>query len=186
MAGSRRPPRVPDIGSRTGLCACGCGERTRIATRTSSRDGTIRGQPTLYVHASHKVRGVPAEYVEDPASGCWVWQLRLNRKGYGSKHCPRTGRSRMAHRVYWERAHDATLDESTHLHHLCGNPSCVNPSHLEPVSPGEHGGGREVRAIRRLAAAGVASEVIAHAFGIHLDRVDDVLKLAQGYAENGW
>lgn len=43
-----RAPRafVPNPG---GLCLCGCGERTQIATYTCQRDGYVKGEPKRYI-----------------------------------------------------------------------------------------------------------------------------------------
>lgn len=72
-----------------------------------------------------------ATHVLDPHTGCWVWQGAKSR-GYGLKW--RDGKSRLAHRVYYEQVHGPadTLD------HLCRNKACVNPDHLEPCSRGEN------------------------------------------------
>lgn len=42
---------MPD--QRTGLCECGCGERTRIASRTYTARGWVKGQPIRYVAGHH-------------------------------------------------------------------------------------------------------------------------------------
>ena len=36
---------IPD-----GICHCGCGEKTKIASKTSMRDGWIKGQPLKFVN----------------------------------------------------------------------------------------------------------------------------------------
>lgn len=33
-----------------GLCHCGCGGRTKIASRTSAKDGTKKGEPCRYIY----------------------------------------------------------------------------------------------------------------------------------------
>ena len=43
----------------------------------------------------------------------------------------------LAHRVYYER-HVGPVPEGLELDHLCRNPGCVNPEHLEPVTHAEN------------------------------------------------
>jgi len=39
-----------------GYCACGCGERTPISTRTDKRYGAIKGEPRRYVYGHNDSR----------------------------------------------------------------------------------------------------------------------------------
>lgn len=68
----------------------------------------------------------------DRAGDCWEWVGTKYPNGYGYfTH----GRSRrMAHRVTWELWHERELPTSLVVDHLCRNPGCVNPQHLEAVS----------------------------------------------------
>lgn len=65
-------------------------------------------------------------------SGCWEWIGARTPLGYG-----RVGTLDYAHRKYYERAHGA-IPDGMDLDHLCRNPSCVRPDHLEPVTRGEN------------------------------------------------
>lgn len=67
-------------------------------------------------------------------SGCWVWMGCCNSKGYG--HC-KGGRSILAHRVVYEML-AGEIPDGLVLDHLCRVTSCVNPSHLEPVTEAEN------------------------------------------------
>jgi hypothetical protein len=46
-----------------GLCQCGCGQKTKIAGRTSARDGTFRGYPLTYLHGHHLKGRTPGRFV---------------------------------------------------------------------------------------------------------------------------
>lgn len=37
-----------------GLCLCGCGAKTTVATKTNRRLGHVRGKPIRYVHGHHR------------------------------------------------------------------------------------------------------------------------------------
>lgn len=67
---------------------------------------------------------------------CWMWLAARDRFGYGCTSLGR-GRSRRAHRVIYEWLVGPIPDGLT-LDHLCRNKSCVNPSHLEPVTMAEN------------------------------------------------
>lgn len=71
----------------------------------------------------------------DAMGPCWVWTAGKNAAGYGT--FGHAGKSKLAHRLAyeWERGElSADLD----LDHLCRNPACVNPAHLEPVTHTEN------------------------------------------------
>ncbi len=61
--------------------------------------------------------------------GCWLWTGAANR-GYGRVQVK--GKTRYAHREVYQRLVGPI--EADTLDHLCRQPSCVNPRHLEPVS----------------------------------------------------
>jgi len=73
---------------------------------------------------------VPA-YIVDEDTGCWNWNRYKTGLGYGVTSVNR--KPRAAHRVYWERE-NGPVPEGLELDHLCRNPSCVNPAHLEAVT----------------------------------------------------
>ena len=71
-------------------------------------------------------------YHIDPASGCWVWQLGLNRQGYG---CSTDANTTFisSHRLSYI-IHKGQIPAGLEIDHLCRNTSCCNPDHLEAVT----------------------------------------------------
>ena len=67
--------------------------------------------------------------------GCWLWEGGQDRKGYGRFWLD--GETRGAHRAGYILL-VGPIPDGLQLDHLCREPSCVNPSHLEPVSPAEN------------------------------------------------
>lgn len=67
-------------------------------------------------------------------TGCWECP-NGDRAGYGRVGVKTaTGwKSQLAHRVVYE-ALRAEIPDGLHTDHLCRNPSCCNPWHLEPVT----------------------------------------------------
>lgn len=67
---------------------------------------------------------------------CWLWTGRLDA-GYGRMYLA-SGAGRVgAHRFSYE-LHISPIPEGLHIDHLCRTPACVNPAHLEPVTPLEN------------------------------------------------
>lgn len=74
---------------------------------------------------------------------CWLWMgarrgAYKDGEGYGS-FLAEIGTLRIvpAHRWSWEHA-NGPIPEGLHIDHLCANPPCVRPDHLEPVTPAEN------------------------------------------------
>lgn len=75
-------------------------------------------------------------------SGCWLWTASRKSTGHRQMAEPRASRGEAqrvsaTHRISWE-LHRGLIPEGWHVHHLCENPSCCNPSHLVLLSPSEH------------------------------------------------
>lgn len=67
-------------------------------------------------------------------SGCWEWRRKLSA-GYPVVRI--AGKTLAVHRLVLEAKHEAPLG-SQHAHHICANPACVNPEHLQPVTHREN------------------------------------------------
>lgn len=124
---------------------------------------------------------------------CWEWKAAQDPSGYGRIGIDRT-RSRLAHHVSFYLAHDLDPRGSVVMH-LCDNPPCVNPAHLElgthrtnaqdKVSKRRHAGGRltgekhgrtrlsdeQASAVRCLLANGFSVNACARIFGISVNPI---------------
>lgn len=116
-----------------GLCQCGCGEATEIATRNRTKPPMVAGRPTLFVKGHHRK---PDRVLIDSNTACWEWQLTTNTEGYGN--CWYEGRLQPAHRVAYKLLIGEIPEWADDLHHKCENRRCVNPGHLEPITTQKH------------------------------------------------
>lgn len=65
-------------------------------------------------------------------AGCWIWLGRRDKRGtYGM------GSKSMAHREMFV-LHGGEIPPGYEIDHLCLTTLCVNPAHLEPVTPEEN------------------------------------------------
>lgn len=121
-----------------GFCHCGCGQKTNPSRQTDTKRGFVRGEPHRFCR--HHQRPKPKAKFKIEACGyetpCWIWQAALNSGGYGTT-TDGSGRGVMAHRLVYEH-YRGTIPEGLFLDHLCRNPACVNPDHLEPVTNSEN------------------------------------------------
>ena len=85
-----------------------------------------------------------ADKIEVASNGCWIWiawiEKRAPRKlSYGKVWWD--GTMRYAHRVIYTLL-VGPIPVGLQLDHVkdrgCQGPPCVNPNHLEPVTPGEN------------------------------------------------
>lgn len=68
-------------------------------------------------------------------SGCWLWTGSLTSDGYGQFRWG--NKNNTAHRFSFV-LHGGELVDGMHLDHLCRVRECVNPAHLEQVTPREN------------------------------------------------
>jgi hypothetical protein len=118
---------------------------------------------------------------------CWTWQLIKTQPGKGGLggygKITVKGKNFLAHRWYYEQAH-GPIPEGLQLDHLCQNRDCVNPDHMEPVTPLENTRRsrsskltlEQAQEIERLAQSGLSSYKIAPRFGVTRQTVDLIRK----------
>ena len=66
---------------------------------------------------------------------CWIWTGAKQSRGYGCVLWE--GRVQLAHRVLYELT-NGPFPPGLQPDHLCRNKDCVNPDHIEPVTPAEN------------------------------------------------
>ena len=69
---------------------------------------------------------------------CALWLGHRLPTGYGTLSNPETGESEYAHRVSWKLKTGREIPDGMVIRHLCHQPSCVRPSHLELGTPTEN------------------------------------------------
>lgn len=67
---------------------------------------------------------------------CWLWTGTRSQAGYGRVSLD-NARTTGAHRISYELV-VGPIPAGLVLDHLCRNPPCVNPAHLEPVTTREN------------------------------------------------
>ena len=70
---------------------------------------------------------------------CVMWPGAM-RNGYGVKKIPGKGDNSTinAHRYVYEQTTGKKIPKGWHIDHTCRNRRCINPKHMEPVSPKEN------------------------------------------------
>lgn len=85
-------------------------------------------------------------FVQESENGCWIWtgthqqglmKGRYQKLPYGMFSVRR--KTFIAHRWAYQHIGGNEIPARLQLDHLCRNPGCVNPAHLEAVTAKENG-----------------------------------------------
>lgn len=114
---------------------------------------------------------------------CWEWLGVKTNAGYGKKTL--AGQTLLAHRWLWVQLF-GPIPDGLVINHLCSNPSCVNPHHLECVTQADnvrYGAGttltpgdvREIRQAKKDKGLNTA-RLLAEKFGCSPQLIRDIWK----------
>ncbi len=113
--------------------------------------------------------------------GCWKWVGGVPHAGYGQVQ--RMGKYLGAHRLFYERFKEK-IPKGMFIDHLCRNTICVNPSHMEVVTPAENTRrGRtaklskdDVYTVRNLYKKGELTQaILGRIFGVGQDEISRIV-----------
>lgn len=151
------------------LCNCGCGREVG-PTRNS-----LRG------HAGGVAVKKKNRYSVDAVSGCWIWLMATDGT-YGIVKI--NDKVKKAHRAMYEEK-KGPIPEGLVLDHSrnCISKLCVNPDHLEPVTPTENTRRRKLskidifmaRELRHQYAEGKTKTQLSKQHNLSLSLICDVI-----------
>lgn len=129
------------------IIGCGVRHYAKGWCKKHYKSNLDHGDPLFVPVTRAPVERFHEKYNVEP-SGCWVW-FGATRNGYGEFSIG--DRKLRAHRFSYETFR-GPIPRGLVIDHLCRQPLCVNPGHLQPVTRGENvlrGEGLSARCARR-------------------------------------
>jgi hypothetical protein len=115
------------------------GSRTVIALRAKASSLGLRRPSPDINNAAYVAKAAHRLFNKvhiNPVTKCWEWTGFKDENGYGRFGFGGGGKTESAHRMsFWLYYRHWPAE---HTDHLCRNPGCISPFHLEAVSPGEN------------------------------------------------
>ncbi len=129
--------------------------------------------------------------VDQSTDGCWNWTGALSSQGGYPGFTDDHGDFIYAHRLMYTQTY-GPIPGGFHVHHTCGSRVCINPNHLEALSPEEHRARHATECRRqrlakgsyymRLRDSGLSVKQIAAAVKRHASTVTKLIREARSAA----